>query len=131
MVRSDIGREELAIVGTFIANPSTSSRGLAHMKRRGARERAPRFAESVLKMRFRVTLDMSAVSAAVVSYGSGKEAQDCYIRSMVDFALYADADPKVSVEGQINNLSFEPISFSRRAGKPAREVVCKTDSSAT
>ncbi|KXH30273.1 FAD binding domain-containing protein [Colletotrichum simmondsii] len=45
------------------------------------------------------TLDVSAVDIGSVSYGT--ESQTEYLKSMVDFAHYADFDPKTAVEGQI------------------------------
>ncbi|KAK1711765.1 hypothetical protein BDP67DRAFT_619561 [Colletotrichum lupini] len=45
------------------------------------------------------TLNVSAVDIGSVSYGT--ESQKEYLKSMVDFAHYADFDPKTAVEGQI------------------------------
>lgn len=63
------------------------------------------------------TLPIPSVRAAPVSYGS--QVQSRYIQSLVEFALYADLDPKSSMEGQIrwdpsrgDDLLFDAFLFT-------------------
>lgn len=64
------------------------------------------------------TLAIPSIRAAPVSYG-GSEVQDRYIQSLVEFARYADKDPKASMEGQIrwdprrsDDLLFDAFIFT-------------------
>ncbi|PSN69832.1 FAD-binding domain-containing protein [Corynespora cassiicola Philippines] len=72
------------------------------------------------------TLNVPTIYASPVSYGSGAEVQQRYIQSLVEFAEYADADPKASMEGQIRwvpsrspDIFFDAFLFHSEDSSPS------------